>query len=46
MIELADVFRRLAADYLPAYGASILPSHRRAIEDILVPKQNGPPAQT
>lgn len=35
MIELADVFRRFAADYLAAYGASMLPSHRRAIEDII-----------
>jgi uncharacterized Zn finger protein (UPF0148 family) len=35
MIELADVFRRFAADYLSAHGASMLPSHRRAIEDIL-----------
>ena len=35
MIEVADVFRRFAADYLSAHGASILPSHRRAIEDIL-----------
>ena len=35
MIEVADVFRRFAADYLSAHGASLLPSHRRAIEDIL-----------
>src|SRR5471030_1789724 len=35
MIELADVFRRFAADDLSAHGASMLPSHRRAIEDIL-----------
>jgi putative transposase/transposase-like zinc-binding protein len=35
MIELAAVFRRFAADYLSAHGASMLPSHRRAIEDIL-----------
>src|SRR5208283_3463807 len=35
MIEGADVFRRFAADYLSAHGASMLPSHRRAIEDIL-----------
>ncbi|HUB50364.1 MAG TPA: IS91 family transposase [Acetobacteraceae bacterium] len=35
MIEVADVFRRFAADYLSAHGASMLPSHRRAIEDIL-----------
>ncbi|MEA2772144.1 MAG: hypothetical protein QOD93_5106 [Acetobacteraceae bacterium] len=35
MIEIADVFRRFAADYLSAHGTSMLPSHRRAIEDIL-----------
>src|ERR1700693_1440301 len=35
MIEVADVFRRFAADYLSAYGESMLPPHRRAIEDIL-----------
>src|SRR3979411_680246 len=35
MIEVADVFRRFAADYLSVHGASMLPSHRRAIEDIL-----------
>ena len=35
MTEIADVFRRFAADYLDAHGASMPPSHRRAIEDIL-----------
>ena len=35
MIEIAEVFRRFAADYLSAHGASMLPSHRRAIDDIL-----------
>ena len=35
MIEVADVFRRFAADYLAAHGASLPPSHRRAIADIL-----------
>ena len=35
MIEIADVFRRFADDYLSAHGATILPSHRRAIADIL-----------
>src|SRR6202789_138764 len=35
MIEIADVFRRCAADYVSAHGASMLPSHRRAIENIL-----------
>lgn len=40
MVEVADVFRRFADDYLSAHdagkgGASMLPSHRRAITDIL-----------
>ncbi len=35
MIEIADVFRRFAADYVSAHGTSMLPSHRRAIDDIL-----------
>lgn len=35
MITLADVFRRFADDYLSAHGASLLPSHGRAIADIL-----------
>src|SRR6516165_10841071 len=35
MIEIAEVFRRFAADYLSTHGASLLPSHRRAIQDIL-----------
>jgi Transposase zinc-binding domain len=35
VIEVAEVFRRFAADYLSAHGASMLPSHRRAIDDIL-----------
>ncbi len=35
MIEIADVFRRFAADYVGAHGASLLASHHRAIEDIL-----------
>lgn len=35
MTELADVFRRFAADYLAAHGASMLPSHQRAIADII-----------
>ncbi|MBA0088097.1 MAG: transposase zinc-binding domain-containing protein, partial [Acidobacteria bacterium Pan2503] len=36
MVALADVFRRFADDYLSRHGASVLPSHRRAIADILV----------
>ena len=35
MVALADVFRRFADDYLSRHGASVLPSHRRAITDIL-----------
>ena len=35
MITVADVFRRFADDYLSAHGASMLPSHGRAIADIL-----------
>lgn len=35
MITLGDVFRRFADDYLSTHGASLLPSHARAIADIL-----------
>jgi len=35
MIEVAEVFRRFAADYLDAHAAAMPPSHRRAIQDIL-----------
>jgi hypothetical protein len=35
VIEVADVFRRFADAYLAAHGAAVLPSHRRAIADIL-----------
>ena len=31
----SGVFRRFAADYLAAHGASMLPSHQRASADIL-----------
>jgi len=34
VIEIADVFRRFAGEYLSAHGASMPPSHRRAIADI------------
>ena len=34
MIEVADVFRRFASEYLSAHGAAMPPSHRRAIADI------------
>jgi hypothetical protein len=35
VIDLADVFRRFADDYLAAHGAAMPASHRRAIADIL-----------
>jgi len=35
VIALADVFRRFADDYLSQHGTSVLPSHQRAIADIL-----------
>ena len=35
MITLGDVFRRFAQPYLSAHGASLLPSHGRAVADIL-----------
>jgi len=35
VVALADVFRRFADDYQSRHGASVLPSHRRAIADIL-----------
>lgn len=33
-IEVADVFRQFGPSYIAAHGARMLPSHRRAIEDI------------
>lgn len=33
-IEVADVFRQFGPSYIEAFGARLLPSHRRAIEDI------------
>ena len=35
MIEVADVFRRFGPDYLKVHGVSMLPSHRRAIADLM-----------
>jgi len=35
MVELADVFNRFAPDYLRKHGAAMLPSHHRAINDII-----------
>lgn len=34
MVDVADVVRRFAPAYLDVYGASMLPSHRRALTDI------------
>lgn len=34
MREVADVFRRYGDAYVQTYGASLLPSHRRALHDI------------
>ena len=33
-LEVADVFRQFGPSYLDAFGDRLLPSHRRAIEDI------------
>lgn len=33
-VEVADVFRRFGPSYIDAFGARMLPSHRRAVEDI------------
>jgi Transposase zinc-binding domain len=35
MPALAEVFRRYGGAYLDRFGADLLPSQRRAIEDIL-----------
>jgi hypothetical protein len=35
MLEVADVFRRYGHEYLDRFGQDLLPSHRRAIEDLL-----------
>jgi len=35
VVEVADVFRRFAEDYLKAHGATMPSLHRRAIADIL-----------
>ena len=35
MIEVADVFRQFGDAYLAAFGGSMLPSHKRAIQDII-----------
>ncbi len=35
MLEVADVFQRYGGEYLDKYGPKMLPSHQRAIQDIL-----------
>jgi len=35
MVTVADIFRRHAGDYLARYGEQALPSHLRAIDDIV-----------
>jgi len=35
MIEVADIFRQHAGHYIDQFGQSMLPSHRRAIQDIM-----------
>lgn len=35
MPEVVDIFRRYGEDYLETFAASLLPSHRRAMQDIL-----------
>ncbi|MFN3078171.1 MAG: transposase zinc-binding domain-containing protein, partial [Alphaproteobacteria bacterium] len=35
MIEVADIFRQFGDAYLTAFGSSMLPSHKRAIDDII-----------
>jgi hypothetical protein len=35
MVELADIFRRYGPDYIEHFGSRMLPSHRRALHDIV-----------
>ena len=35
MVELADIFRRYVPGYIDRFGHRMLPSHRRAIDDII-----------
>ena len=35
MVELADIFRRYGPDYIERFGTRMLPSHRRALHDIV-----------
>src|SRR3979490_3075890 len=38
MPEVADVFRRFGGSYLAAHGAGMLPSHRRALARLILPR--------
>ena len=35
MVELAEIFRRYGPDYIDRFGSKMLPSHHRAINDII-----------
>jgi hypothetical protein len=35
MVDLAEIFRRYGPDYIDRFGSKMLPSHRRAIKDII-----------
>jgi len=35
MVELADIFRRYGPDYIDRFGSKMLPSHHRALQDII-----------
>jgi ssDNA-binding Zn-finger/Zn-ribbon topoisomerase 1 len=35
MVELADIFRRYGPDYIDRFGTRMLPSHHRALHDIV-----------
>jgi len=35
MVELADIFRRYGPDYINGFGSKMLPSHLRALQDII-----------
>ena len=35
MVELAEIFRRYGPDYIDRFGSKILPSHHRAMNDII-----------
>ncbi len=35
MVELADIFRRYGPDYIERFGSKMLPSHHRALQDII-----------